>query len=58
MRLFGMPSPAISKALARVATRQGATALCAHFVKAFRSCSLKSIGAAGAFMRKVRHMAC
>ena len=51
-----MPSPAISKALARAATRQEATALCAHFVKAFRSCSLKSIGAAGAFMRKVYHV--
>ena len=37
MRVFAMPLPAINKALARVTTRYGAVALCAHFVRVFRS---------------------
>ena len=47
MALFDVPSPAISKALARVTTRYGAVALCDHFVRTFRSLSLNTKGAAG-----------
>ena len=47
MPLFATPSPAISKALARVTTRYGAVALCAHFSSVFRSSELSSSGAAG-----------
>ena len=51
MRLFATPSPAISKALARVTTLFVAVALCSHFSSVFRTSGLSLSGAAGLFKR-------